>query len=63
MEAGTSSARGDGFWRAWAVLPVLLLALVVGVFVTSGGSLVELIGRNPPPADEFDVRRVEFKPG
>jgi zinc transporter ZupT len=44
-------------------LPVLLLAVVVGVFVTSGGSLVDLIGRNPPPADEFDVRRVEFKPG
>jgi ZIP family zinc transporter len=63
VEAGASSARGEGFWRAWAVLPVLLLAVVVGVFVTSGGSLVELIGRNPPPADEFDVRRVEFKPG
>jgi zinc transporter, ZIP family len=58
-----SSARRDGFWRAWAVLPVLLLALVVGLFVTSGGSLVDLIGRNPPPADEFDIRRVEFKPG
>jgi ZIP family zinc transporter len=63
VEAGTSPARGEGLWRAWAVLPVLLLALVVGLFVTSGGSLVELIGRNPPPADEFDVRRVEFKPG
>ena len=63
MEAGTSSARGEGFWRAWAVLPVLLLAVVVGVFVTSGESLVNLIGSNPPPADEFDVRRVEFKPG
>jgi zinc transporter, ZIP family len=63
VEAGASSARGEGFWRAWAVLPVLLLAVVVGVFVTSGGSLVDLIGRNPPPADEFDVRRVEFKPG
>ena len=63
MEAEASSARSDGFWRAWAILPVLLLALVVGVFVTSGESLVDLIGRNPPPADEFDVRRVEFKPG
>jgi zinc transporter, ZIP family len=63
VEADAASARGEGFWRAWAVLPVLLLAVVVGVFVTSGGSLVDLIGRNPPPADEFDVRRVEFKPG
>jgi ZIP family zinc transporter len=57
------SARSEGFWRVWAILPVLLLGLVVGIFVTSGGSLVGLVGRNPPPADEFDVRRVEFKPG
>jgi zinc transporter, ZIP family len=63
VEAKAASSRGDGFWRAWAVLPVLLLAAVVGAFATSGDSLVDLIGRNPPPADEFDVRRVEFKPG
>jgi ZIP family zinc transporter len=49
--------------RLWAVVPVLLLAVVVGAFVTSGGSLVDLIGRNPPSADEFDIRRVELKPG
>jgi zinc transporter ZupT len=49
--------------RAWAVVPVVLLAAVVGVFVSSGGSLVDLIGRKPPPLDEFDIRRVEFKPG
>jgi zinc transporter ZupT len=49
--------------RIWAVVPVILLAAVVGVFVTSGGSLVDLIGRNPPSPDEFDIRRVEFKPG
>ncbi|MGE5690673.1 MAG: ZIP family metal transporter [Pseudomonadota bacterium] len=42
---------------------MLLLALAVGAFVTSGSSLVDLIGRNPPPADAFDVRRVEFHPG
>ena len=41
----------------------LLLALAVGGFVATGSSLVELIGPNPPPADEFDVRRVEFEPG
>jgi zinc transporter ZupT len=63
VEAGTASARSDGFWRAWALLPVVLLALIVGAFVTSGDSLVDLIGRNPPPADEFDIRRVEFRPG
>jgi ZIP family zinc transporter len=49
--------------RAWALVPVLLLAVVVGLFVSNGSSLVDLIGRNPPPADEFDIRRVEFKPG
>jgi ZIP family zinc transporter len=50
-------------WRLWAVVPVLLLALAVGLVVTSGSSLVDLVGTNPPPADEFDVRRVEFDPG
>ncbi|MFL5944671.1 MAG: ZIP family metal transporter [Gaiellaceae bacterium] len=49
--------------RLWALVPVLLLAVVVGAFVTSGDSLVDLVGRSPPPADEFDIRRVEFKPG
>jgi ZIP family zinc transporter len=50
-------------WRVWAVVPVLLLALAVGVVVSSGSSLAELVGTNPPPADEFDIRRVEFSPG
>ncbi len=49
--------------RIAALVPVVLLAAVVGVFVTSGESLVDLIGRNPPSLDEFDVRRVQFKPG
>ena len=50
-------------WRLWALLPVVLLALVVGAFVSSGSSLVDLIGRNPPSPDEFAIRRVEFRPG
>jgi zinc transporter ZupT len=50
-------------WRLWAVVPVLLLALAVGGVVTAGSSLVDLVGTNPPPADEFDIRRVEFSPG
>jgi len=50
-------------WRVWAVVPVLLLALAVGLVVSSGSSLAELVGTNPPPADEFDIRRVEFSPG
>ena len=63
MEAGSAIARGRIGWRLWALVPVLLLALMVGVVVTSGSSLVDLVGTNPPPADEFDIRRVEFKPG
>ena len=57
-----SSARRIG-WRLWALGPVLVLAAVVGLFVSSGSSLVDLIGRSPPPADAFDIRRVEFHPG
>jgi zinc transporter, ZIP family len=55
--------RGRVGWRLWALVPVLLLALAVGVVVTSSSSLVDLVGTNPPPADEFDIRRVQFKPG
>ncbi|MCP9485821.1 MAG: hypothetical protein MSC30_08155 [Gaiellaceae bacterium MAG52_C11] len=50
-------------WRLWALLPIVLLAVAVGAFVTAGSSLVDLIGKNPPQADAFDVRRVEFEPG
>ena len=63
MEAGSATARGRMGWRLWAVVPVLLLAIAVGLVVTSGSSLVDLVGTNPPPADEFDIRRVEFSPG
>jgi len=63
MEASSASVRPRIGWRLWALVPVLLLALTVGVVVTSGSSLVDLVGTNPPPADEFDIRRVEFKPG
>jgi zinc transporter, ZIP family len=63
MEAGSATARGRLGWRLWAVVPVLLLAIAVGAVVSSGSSLAELIGTNPPPADEFDIRRVEFEPG
>jgi zinc transporter ZupT len=63
MEAGSATTRARVGWRLWAVVPVLLLALAVGVVVTSSSSLVDLVGSNPPPADEFDIRRVEFSPG
>jgi ZIP family zinc transporter len=48
-------------WRALA--PLLLLLGVVAAFSAWGGSITDVLGRNPPPADEFDVRRVAFKPG
>jgi zinc transporter, ZIP family len=47
----------------WALTPLLLLVAVVAGFSAWGGSVTDLLGRNPPPADEFDVRRVEFHPG
>ena len=62
MESGTLAARGYG-WRLWALVPVLVLVAAVSLLVSTGDSLFELLGRNPPPADEFDVRRVEFKHG
>jgi zinc transporter, ZIP family len=62
MEARTAR-RGELSWRLWALVPVVLLALVVGGYVASGASIADLIGTNPPQADEFDIRRVEFKPG
>ena len=63
MEAGTQAAgRGIG-WRLWALVPVLLLALAVGLYVAASPSLTELIGTAPPPADEFDVRWVQLEPG
>jgi zinc transporter ZupT len=64
MEAGSATGEGGRLnWRLWAVVPVLLLALAVGVVVSAGSSLVDLVGSNPPAADEFDIRRVEFSPG
>jgi zinc transporter ZupT len=50
-------------WRLWAFVPLVLLTAVVALFTASGSSLTGLIGENPPPADEFDIRRVEFRPG
>jgi zinc transporter ZupT len=64
MEAGSAPTPDSRLnWRLWAVVPVLLLALVVGAVVTAGSSLVDLVGSNPPAADQFDIRRVEFSPG
>jgi zinc transporter ZupT len=58
----STEAGPGGWWRLWALGPVLALAAVVAVFASTGGDLVDLVGRNAPPADQFDVRRVEFRP-
>jgi zinc transporter, ZIP family len=65
MESG-SVARGRGSemrWRLWALVPIVLLVGMVSVFASTGDSVLELLGRNPPAADEFDIRRVQFEPG
>ena len=62
MASEAVAARGYG-WRLWALVPLLILVGAVSLLASSGDSLFDLLGRNPPPADEFDVRRVEFKPG
>ncbi len=63
MEAGSAAARRGLGWRLWAVVPIVLLAAVVWLVAARGGEILDLIGTNPPPADEFDIRRVEFSPG
>jgi zinc transporter ZupT len=49
-------------WRLWALVPIVLLVAAVSGFAATGASLTGLLGDSPPPADEFDVRRVELEP-
>jgi zinc transporter, ZIP family len=64
MESGSVAARaGLTRPRLWSLVPLVLLAAVVIGFTTTGSSLTGLVRDNPPPADEFDIRRVEFRPG
>lgn len=57
-------ARGGGWGaRLLALLPILLLIGVASAYVSSGSAITDLIGTNPPPADEVEIRRVEFHPG
>ncbi len=64
MEAGSLATRlGGARWRLWALVPILALVGAVSLFATMGDSLLDLVGKNPPPADELDIRRVEFRPG
>ena len=65
MESGSVARRrgSEMRWRLWALVPIVLLVAIVSVFASTGDSIFELLGRNPPAADEFDIRRVEFQPG
>jgi zinc transporter ZupT len=69
MESGSIAEERQGGrfagvrWRLWALVPILALVACVSVFASAGGSLVDLVGTNPPALDEFDIRRVEFRPG
>jgi hypothetical protein len=55
--------RGSGRFRLLSLLPLVLLAAVVIAFAATGDSLTGLVRDNPPSADQFDIRRVEFRPG
>ncbi len=57
------SGQRRTLWRLWALVPLITLVAAVSIFVSAGGSLVDLVGTNPPPADTFAVRRVEFADG
>ena len=61
--AGERREGGNLRWRLLALAPILLLVATVSLFAASGSSLTGLIRDNPPPLDEFDVRRVTFEPG
>jgi len=65
MTTDSAAIRRGGAWttRLLALVPIVLLVAVAAAFVWSGGSITGLVGSNPPPADEVDIRRVEFTPG
>jgi zinc transporter ZupT len=44
-------------------VPLVLLALAVALVISQGDRVVDLVGGRPPPVDEFDIRRVEFRHG
>jgi zinc transporter, ZIP family len=64
VESGSLAARFSGaHWHLWALLPIIALVGAIAIFVSTGNSLLDLVGQSPPPRDELDVRRVEFRPG
>ena len=63
MSESVAAVRAGRSWRLWAFVPLILLTGVVALFTAGGSSITGLLGENPPPPDEFDIRRVEFHPG
>jgi zinc transporter, ZIP family len=63
MSESAAAVRAGRSWRLWAFVPLILLTGVVALFTAGGSSITGLLGENPPPLDEFDIRRVEFHPG
>ena len=56
-------AAPAGRWFYGWTLVLVLLALCVALVVSQGDRVVELVGGSAPPVDEFDVRRVQLRPG
>ncbi len=66
MESGSVAVKKPGGgvrWRLLALVPIVLIVACVSIFASAGGSLVDLIGRNPPSLDQVDISRVEFAQG
>jgi ZIP family zinc transporter len=65
VTSGTVAAerRRSGRFRLLSLVPLVVLAAVVIAFAATGDSLTGLVRNNPPALDEFDIRRVEFRPG
>lgn len=63
MRANPDTSSGAARPRLWMVAPFALLLAIVLAFSAYGEAITDLLGREPPPADEFDVRRVAFRPG
>jgi zinc transporter, ZIP family len=64
MESSSAAPRFAGAsWRLWALLPIVVLVGAVAIFVSAGNGVLDLVGQSPPPRDELDVRRVQFRPG
>jgi zinc transporter, ZIP family len=63
LSESVAAVRAGRHWRLWAFVPLILLTAIVALFTAGGSSITGLLGDNPPPPDEFDIRRVEFHPG